>query len=102
MNSRSNHSIDIKPNRVKNSDFMSILYSKPLREYKKPKFTNGDCVRISNCDLHFRKGYKSQFTRTIFEKVAIAAQKPPIYTIKDEKEEIIRGIIYVKEMIRVN
>ena len=36
MNSRSNRSIDMKPNNVKNSDFMSILYSKPLREYKKP------------------------------------------------------------------
>ena len=37
MNSRNNRSIDMKPNHVKNSDFMSILYSKPLREYKKAK-----------------------------------------------------------------
>ena len=36
MNSRNNRSIDMKPNHVKNSDFMSILYSKPLTEYKKP------------------------------------------------------------------
>ena len=35
MNSRNNHSIDMKPNHIKNFDFMSILYSKPLREYKK-------------------------------------------------------------------
>ena len=34
MNSRNNRSIDMKPNHVKNSDFMSILYSEPLREYK--------------------------------------------------------------------
>ena len=38
MNSRNNLSIDMKPKHVKNSDFLSILYSKPLREYKKPKF----------------------------------------------------------------
>ena len=38
MNSRNNSSIDMEPNHVQNSDFMSILYSKPLREYKKPKF----------------------------------------------------------------
>ena len=36
MNSRNNRSIDMKPNHVKNSDFMSILYSKPLRETKSP------------------------------------------------------------------
>ena len=34
LNSRRNSSIDIRPNTVKNCDFMSILYSKPLREYK--------------------------------------------------------------------
>ena len=45
MNSRNNRSIDMKPNHVKNSSFMSILYSKPLREYKKPKFAVGDRVR---------------------------------------------------------
>ena len=36
MNSRNNRSIDMKPNHVKNSDFKSLLYSKPLREYKSP------------------------------------------------------------------
>ena len=47
-NFRNNRSIDMKPNHVKNSsDFMSKLYSKPLREYKKPKFRIGDRVRTS-------------------------------------------------------
>ena len=32
MNSRINCSMDMKPNQVKNSDSMSILHSKPLRE----------------------------------------------------------------------
>ena len=36
MNSRNNRSIDMKPNHVKNSDFISKLYSKPLKEYKSP------------------------------------------------------------------
>ena len=31
MNSRNCRSIDMKPNHVKNSDFKSIIYSKPLR-----------------------------------------------------------------------
>ena len=66
MKSRINPSIDMKPNHVKNSDFMSIFYSNALREYKKPKIGNGDRVRISKYDLLFRKGYKPQITQEIF------------------------------------
>ena len=77
LNSRRNSSIHMKPNTVNNSDFMSILYSKPLREFKKPTLKVGDRVRISKYDLPFRKGYKPQFTREVFEIVAIATRKPP-------------------------
>ena len=44
LNSRRNSSIDTRPNTVKNCDFISILYSKPLREFKKPAFKIGDRV----------------------------------------------------------
>ena len=47
LNSRTNCSIDLIPKNVKNSDFLFILYSKPLREFRKPKFKVGDRVRIS-------------------------------------------------------
>ena len=60
LNSRRNSSIDKRTNAVKNCDFMSILYSKPLREFKKPTFKIGDRVRISKYDFPFRKGYKPQ------------------------------------------
>ena len=99
LNSRRNSSIDMRPNTVKNCDFMSILYSKPLREFKKPTFKIGDRVRISKYDLPFRKGYKPQFTRDVFENVAIATRKPPTYTIKDEQNEIIQGNFYQKELL---
>ena len=68
---------------------MSLLYSKPLREFKKPTFKIGDRVQISKYDLPFREGYKPQFTREVFEIAAIATKKPPTYTIKDEQGEII-------------
>ena len=100
-NSRRNSSIDIRPNTVKNCHFMSILYSKPLREYRKPTFNTIDRVRISKYDLAFRKGYKPQFTREVFEIVAIATKKPRTYTIKDEQDEIIQAKFYQKELIRV-
>ena len=91
LNSRRNSSIDMRPNTVKNCDFMSILYSKPLREFKKPTFKIGDRVRISKYDLPSRKGCKPQFTREVFEIVAIETRKPPICTIKDEQCEVIQG-----------
>ena len=101
LNSRRNSSIDMRPNTVQNCDFMPILYSKLLREFKKPAFKIGGRVRISKYDLPFRKGYKPQFTQEFFEIVAIATRKPPTFTIKDEQDEIIQGKFYQKELIKV-
>ena len=82
----------MKPNHVNNSDFMSMLYSKTLSEYKKPNSGNGDRIRISMYDLLFRRSYKPQFMQQKnFPIVTIATKKPPRYTIKDEQSEVIRG-----------
>ena len=99
--SRRNCSIDLIPKNVRNSDFLSILYSKPLREFRKPKFKIGDRVRFSKYVLPFRKCYKPKSTKEIFKIVAISSRKSPTYTIKDEQEEIIRGKFYQKELINV-
>ena len=40
MISGNNRSIDMKPNHVRNSDFMSILYSKSLRKKQKTQIWN--------------------------------------------------------------
>ena len=96
LNSRRNSSIDMRPNTVRNCDFMSILYSKHLREFKKPTFKTGDEVRTSKYDLPFRKGYKPEFTREVLEIIAIATRKPPTNTIKDEKSEVIQGKFHQK------
>ena len=58
---------------------MSILFSKPLREFEKPTFKIVDRVRISIYDLLFRKSYKPQFTREVFEVVAIAKKTTNIH-----------------------
>ena len=101
LNSRRNCSIDLIPKNVENSDFLSNLYSKPPREFRKPKFKIGDRVGISKYDLPFRNGYKPQFTKEVFEIVSISSKKLPTYTIKDEQDEIIRSIFYQKELIEV-
>ena len=90
LNSRRNSSIDKRPNTVKNCDFMSIVYSKPLRESKKPAFKIGDRVRISKYDLPFRKGYKPHFTRQVFEVVAIATKKHQHTQSKMSKTRIFK------------
>ena len=81
---------------------MTSLYNKLSREYKKPTFKTGDRVGISKYDLPFRKGYKPQFTREVFEIQAIATRKPRTYTINDEQGEIIQSNFYQKELIKVN
>ena len=96
LNLRPNSSIDLRPNSVKNCDFMSILYSKHLRKNKKPTNKTGDKVRISKYDLLFRKSYKPQFTREVFQFVVSATREPPTYTIKDDQGEIIQGKLFQK------
>ena len=102
LNFRRNCSIDLLPKNVKNSDLLSILYSKPLRKITKPQFNFGHRVRLATYDLPLRKGYKPQFTPEVFEIVAISSRKPPTYTIKDPQDEIIRGKFYQQDSIRVN
>ena len=77
LNCRRDSSIDMRPKTVKNCDFMSVLYSKHLREHKKPTFKIGDRVRISKFDLLFRKDSKPHFTSEVFEIVAVATKKRP-------------------------
>ena len=50
VNLRRNCSIDLIPKTVVNSDILSILYSKQLREVRRPKFKIGDRIRISKYD----------------------------------------------------
>ena len=91
----------MRPNTVTKCDFLSVFYSKPLLEFKKPTFKIGKKVRISKYNLPFRKGYKPQFTREVFEIVPIATRKPPTYTIKGEKDDNFRGRFYQKKLIKV-
>ena len=101
LNSRRNCSTDLIPKNVKNSDILSILHSKPLREFRRPKFEIGDRIRISKYDLLFKKGWKPQFTKEVFEIVASSSRKPQTYTKKDEHDKIIRGKLYQKELMKV-
>ena len=99
--SRKNCLIGLILKTTKISDFLTILYSKPLREHKKPKFKSGVRIRISKYDLPFRKRYRLQFTQEIYENVGICSRKTPTNIKKDEHDEIIGGKFYQRELITV-
>ena len=101
LKSRKNWSTDLILKNIKNSDVLSNLYSEPLGEFWYRKFKIADRVRISKRSLPFRKGYKPQFTKKVFEIVAICCRNPPSYIKKDEQDEIFYGYFYQKELIQV-
>ena len=67
LNSTKIYCIDLVPKKVEISDFLSILYSRPLRESKKPKVKNGNRVRISKYDWPDKT--LSSFTFFLFEQL---------------------------------
>ena len=75
LNCRRNCSINYIAKSVKNFDFSTILYNKPLREVRKTKFNIGDRVRISKYNWPFRRCYRPQFTQEVFKIFAIFFQK---------------------------
>ena len=101
LKSGRNCSIDLMPKNVKNFDFSSILHSKPVREFGKPTFKISHRVRISKYDWPFRTGYKLQYTKEVFEIVALYSRKFPTYTIMDEQDETIHGNFRQKELVKI-
>ena len=101
MNSRENRKTKLVPNKVKNTNFLHILYNRPIRNKKKPKFKLGDSVRISKQDIPFRKGYKSQFTNEIFKIIKVLSSNPPTYNIKGQDGDVILGKFYEQELTKV-
>ena len=98
MNCRISRSIEKSPRDVNNTDFLPVLYNKPLTRYKKQKFKFGDRVRTSNKDIPFRKRYKPQFIDEVFEISAKSTKKPPTYIIKYLDKEKFLGKFYEKEL----
>ena len=74
-----------------NSDIFPFCTASHYEKKEKPKFKNGDIVRISKCGLPFEKGYKPQFTNEVLGIVASSSGKPPTYKTKVEQNEIVRS-----------
>lgn len=69
------------------------------RRLRKPKFSVGEAVRISNAPRLFRKGYKSSWSEEVYTITERAAKHyPHMYRLKDMNGEVIQGLFHEFEL----
>ena len=71
------------------------------RSQVKFKFNINDTVRISREKHQLEKGYRPNFSREIFTIAEQLERQPAAYRLKDENEEVIEGIFYDAELVKV-
>lgn len=65
------------------------------------KFNVGDVVKLSRVKRLFEKGYVSNWTKENFIVCERRGRYPPVYKVKDENGEIIKGVFYEAELLKV-
>ena len=102
INSRVNRVTQLAPNNVfkKHEQFL-ISLAIDTKKYK-PKFKEGDLVRIAKPDEKFRKDDKQNYTNEVFTIFKIATVSPPTYSLIDADNVIIHGKFYEPELVQVN
>lgn len=98
MNTRENRSIKMAPANVTNRDALRIINSRVPEKYT-ASFRVGDYVRAAKKDEVFRKGYKPQFTREIYQIKAIVTTNPVTYQLTDKHKRPLPGKYYEKQLI---
>ena len=68
---------------------------------KKFKFSVGDHVRLSLRKRLFKKGYKMNWTKEIFQITRQLSRTPVVYTVQDLLERRIEGTFYEEELQKV-
>ena len=96
VNSRNNRGINMKPNDIMNSDLMSIIYSKPLRENENLKFGLEERVRISEYDLPSGKVIEHTLHQKFLKLLPLLLKNLQHIQSKTNKKKF-----YEKEMIRI-
>ena len=102
INSRVNRVTQLAVNKTfKNHEPFLISLAINTKNYK-PKYEEGDLVRIAKPDETFRKGYKQNYTDEVFTVFKVATLSPPTYNLIDEDNVIIEGKFYEPELVQVN
>ena len=102
INSRVNRVPQLAPKKTfkKHEPFL-ISLAISTKKYK-PKYEEGDLVRIAKPDEIFRKGYKQNYTDEVFTVFKVATLSPPTYNLIDASNVIIKGKFYEPELVQVN
>ena len=78
------------------------LYGDIIHEkVETPKFKVGDTVRLAKLLNTFAKGYSQQWTEELFTVSKVHLTSPPVYSVKDYKNELIDGRFYAEELQKV-
>ena len=88
-----------KPADVK--DNVYIDFKKEVN-YKDPKFTVGDHVRISKYKIIFAKGYTANWSEEVFVIKKVKNKVPWTYVVNDLNGKEIIGTFYEKELQKTN
>jgi hypothetical protein len=104
-NNSVHRSIGVKPCDVNSHNEMDVwlrsnssLYTKT---YQKSKFKLNDRVRFAKKRETFEKGYAPSYTEEIFEIAEILNTVPVTFRIRELNGEILSGIFYNQELIKV-
>ena len=106
INSSHSQPIQCRPidvNKQNEAEIRRRLYGSSSRvKGKKPSFpfNVGDPVRITREKGKFEKGYLPNFTQEVFTVSKCLGRKPPVFKIKDSKNEELEGIFYKQELVK--
>ena len=104
-NNSYHRSIKMKPSEVTLQNSRQVhenLYGniKPIL-YKSPKFNVGDFCLIAKRKTIFEKGYAQSYLHEIFKVKKIRQTTPHVYELVDLNEQLIKGVFYEKQMLKL-
>ena len=104
INNSYHRSIKCKPSEVNSENSREIwrrLYGDFGKKSTKFRFSVGDKVRISREKHKLEKGYRPNFSKEIFTITEQLARQPVAYRLKDDNDEVIKGMFYEPELVKV-
>ena len=81
---------------------LRTVFRSRMPPVKKPKFKEGDHVRISKYRSAFAKGYTPNWGTEVFKIVKVQNTVPRTYLLQDYKGDSIQGGFYQQELQKVN
>ena len=102
INNSVNRTTGVTPNSVTYDNAMALrekVYGDAYKPpNKRPKFVEGDHVKISREKGVFAKGYNPSYTMETFRIKTVKNFNPPHYKLEDKNGETILGVFYEPEL----